>query len=231
MGLPLALGLVLASGVVAFGVYRFKQADNTLVVTGSAKELVKSDSVKWIGVVTRSGEMSKLNEGYVNLEADTNRVIAFLKEAKYTDKDFVVEPVSLEQTSIYNQGFPSQFVLRRNIRLISSDVEGVTKLANNLNKLVQQGVVISTQQLEYTYTKLPDLRLKLLSEAVKDARKRAETIAESGDQTLGSLRSASMGVVQVLSPNSMEISDYGAYDTSQVEKEVMITVKTTFGIK
>ncbi len=40
-----------------------------------------------------------------------------------------------------------------------------------------------------------------------------------------------MGVVQVLSEGSIDVSDYGTYDTSKIDKEVMITVKTTFGLK
>ena len=40
-----------------------------------------------------------------------------------------------------------------------------------------------------------------------------------------------MGVVQVMSLGSVDVSDYGSYDTSNIEKEVMITVKTVFGLK
>jgi hypothetical protein len=40
-----------------------------------------------------------------------------------------------------------------------------------------------------------------------------------------------MGVVQVMPIGAVEISDYGSYDTSGIEKEVMITVKTVFGLK
>lgn len=30
---------------------------------------------------------------------------------------------------------------------------------------------------------------------------------------------------------AVEISDYGSYDTSGIEKEVMVTVKASFGLK
>lgn len=70
--------------------------------------------------------------------------------------------------------------------------------------------------------------MELLSEAVKDAQNRAGKIAQSSGNEVGSLKSASVGVVQVLPVNSTEISDYGTYDTSSIEKEVMITVRATF---
>lgn len=44
----------------------------------------------------------------------------------------------------------------------------------------------------------------------------------------GAVQSANMGVVQVMSVDSVEVSDYGAYDTSNIEKEVMVIVKATF---
>jgi hypothetical protein len=90
---------------------------------------------------------------------------------------------------------------------------------------------VSVQSLEYYYSKLPELRVKLLSSAIKDAEARAKSIVESTGRKVGSIRSASSGVVQVLPVNSVEISDYGSYDTSYVDKDVMVTVKATFGLK
>jgi hypothetical protein len=40
-----------------------------------------------------------------------------------------------------------------------------------------------------------------------------------------------MGVVQVMTAGAIEISDYGSYDTSGIEKEVMVTVKADFKLE
>ena len=56
-------------------------------------------------------------------------------------------------------------------------------------------------------------------------------IATAGGNSVGAIKSASSGVVQVLAPNSVEVSDYGQYDTSKIDKEIMVTVKATFEIK
>lgn len=71
----------------------------------------------------------------------------------------------------------------------------------------------------------------MLSDAIKDAKARAEKIAGSSGKRVGIIKSASAGVVQVLSPNSIDISDYGTYDTSSIEKEIMVTVKALFTIR
>ena len=38
--------------------------------------------------------------------------------------------------------------------------------------------------------------------------------------SLGGLRSVDVGVFQVTAPNSTEVSDYGVYDTSTLDKDV-----------
>ena len=55
--------------------------------------------------------------------------------------------------------------------------------------------------------------------------------AIAGGKKIGVLKSASSGVVQVMAQNSVEVSDYGMYDTSKIEKEIMVTVKASFEIK
>ncbi|MBC7321113.1 SIMPL domain-containing protein [bacterium] len=66
---------------------------------------------------------------------------------------------------------------------------------------------------------------------MNDARARAERIAQSTGQKVGSLKSASMGVVQVLAPNSTEVSDYGTHNISTIDKEVVVTVRVVFVLK
>jgi hypothetical protein len=75
------------------------------------------------------------------------------------------------------------------------------------------------------------MRVKLLTEAVKDATLRANAIAENSGRGVGELRNAVGGVVQVLPAGGIEVSDYGSYDTVSLNKEVMVTTRATFGLK
>ena len=56
-------------------------------------------------------------------------------------------------------------------------------------------------------------------------------ISSSSNKTVDTVKSVTMGVVQVMPVGAVEVSDYGSYDTSGIEKEVMITVKTIFSLK
>jgi hypothetical protein len=66
---------------------------------------------------------------------------------------------------------------------------------------------------------------------MQDAQSRAASIAKTTGKNVGILKSAAMGVVQVMQPNSTDVSDYGNYDVSTIDKEIMITVKASFTIK
>jgi hypothetical protein len=112
----------------------------------------------------------------------------------------------------------------------SSDVEGVTKVAQGSGEIINQGVIFSSQPLQYFYSKLSELKLDMLAQATQDAQSRASRIATSAGSKLGSLRSADMGVFQITPVNSTDLSDYGEYDTTSIQKQITAVVHATFSV-
>jgi uncharacterized protein len=226
LGVAIIISIIIAAGVF----YQVRSFDNTLTVTGSASVQVTSDHVKWVGVINRIARVSTLKQGYTDMANDLVNVKAFLKQKGITDDQIVVSPVFMDQNYDQNQ-VERTYTLRQTIDVNSSDVNGIGEIAKNIQPLIEKGVVFSTQSLEYTYTKLPEIRVSLLADAVKDAKARAGKLAESSGKRVGMLKSASSGVIQVMSANSLEVSDYGSYDTSKIEKNIMVTVKASFTLK
>jgi hypothetical protein len=134
---------------------------------------------------------------------------------------------------VYDQNNTSQirYQLNQTVTLQLNDVNKITDISKKIPDLAAQGAIVSIQSLEYYYSKLPDLRVSLLTQAVQDAKARAEKIAEGTGRRVGSVQTASSGVVQVLTPNSVDVSDYGSYDTSSIQKDVMVTVKAAFRLQ
>ena len=96
---------------------------------------------------------------------------------------------------------------------------------------MEQGINISSNQPNYYYTKLEDLKLSLISNATENATVRAKNIAEKGNSTLGSLKNATMGVFQITGKTSSEEYSWGGvYNTSDRNKKASITVKLEFAI-
>ncbi|MDX6516020.1 MAG: uncharacterized protein QOH73_1686, partial [Gaiellaceae bacterium] len=59
---------------------------------------------------------------------------------------------------------------------------------------------------------------------------RARVLIDATGSHLGKLRSVNVGVFQVTSPNSTDVSDYGVYDTSTLRKDVTAVVNLTFAL-
>lgn len=228
----ISLGLFLSACVGALTFYQVRSLDDALSVTGSAKTAVSSDSVKWTFNISRRVTETALQSGYASIARDLAATKKFLSDHGIKDEQVTIAPVMMEEIwHDANYQGPREVVLRQSLTLQSSDVAGVTNLAKATDQLANQGVFLSANPPEYYYSKLADLRVSLLAAAVKDAKARAEQLAKSSGQRVGSLKAASSGVVQVMTPNSVEVSDYGSYDTASIEKEVMVTVRTTFFVK
>ncbi len=228
--LLISLALIISASIGAFVYYRAQTIGQNLSVTGSAKQEIESDQVRWVSQFSRIVSESNLKNGYAQIAQDREAVEAFFVSRGFAKTDFTISPVSVEQIWKQNDSAPREFTLRQTVEVTSKEVTKVTEMANGLSELVNKGLFFSTQTLEYSYSKLPDLRVSLLADALKDAQARARVLAETSGGKLGTLESASSGVVQVLPLNSVEVSDYGSYDTGAIKKQVMVTVRAAFRI-
>jgi hypothetical protein len=228
------IALVVAAAVFGSFYYYAQSSANkdALAVTGSAKTQVASDQAKLVIALSRTAPGDALAAGYTGMAHDLSLAEDLLKNDGIAASDIVEGPVSMN-ADYYDQNNPSalRYELGQTLTLQSDDVNKVTEISKQVPSLAAQGVVASVSSLEYYYSKLPDLRISLLTQAVEDAKARAEKIAQGTGRSVGSVENASIGVVQVMAPNSVDVSDYGSYDTSSIEKDVMVTVKASFRLK
>lgn len=227
----LGISLIISASIASYTFYIVRSPEDTLSVTGSVREKVTSDLAKWTSNFSRTVPAEDLKFGYDQMRNDQKLVIEFFKENGFSEGDISISPVFMEQLYMYDPNAPKENVLRQTVTVQSDDVEKTTYMAKNTQKLIDAGVIFSTQSLEYYYTGLPELRISLIPDAINDAKMRAQKIAEGSGKKIGVIKSANLGVVQVLPVNSTEVSDWGTYDTSTIEKEVMIPVNVIFTIK
>lgn len=229
----IGVSLIISAIIFSISFYSSRNSSDIIAVTGSASKEVVSDNAKFSGNFSRIVKLSGLKVGYAQMAADLLIVKDFLKSQNIDEKDVLISTVSMEQNYDYNQNSQTEkdYTLRQTVEIASADINKITTLAQGVQTLINKGVIFSVNPVEYYYKNLPEVRISLLSDAIKDAKKRADQIISSTGKKVGALTSASSGVVQVLPANSLEISDYGTYDTSKVNKTVMVTVKASFAIK
>jgi hypothetical protein len=122
------------------------------------------------------------------------------------------------------------YSLSQTVDVKSSEVELIAKIARESTELIKQGILLESNSPKYFYTKLGDLKIEMLGEAAKNARLRADRIASSTGSSIGTIRSARMGVMQITAADSTEVSDYGINDTSSIEKDVTAVVNVKFAV-
>jgi hypothetical protein len=227
----LALALGLGSVVLAGGI-RDRNRNDVLTVTGSAKRRIVSDYVVWSASVT--SQQPTAAAAAKELAAWAARVRSFLRQQGARAGEITIQPIATETVSGKGGRGPSSGVagyrLTRTFEVRSSRVGQVAGLAERSSRLLAEGIPLAAQPPQYSYTKLTTLRPQLLAQAVKDAKSRAHALIDAAGGGLGKLRGVNVGVFQVTSPNSTDVSDYGVYDTTTVDKDVTAVVNVTFAL-
>lgn len=228
----LILGISFIIGMSIFGYFFYisRLPQKTLTVIGSAKERVLSDVAKWSANYSVKVTEERLREGFNTMKMYEGAILKVIKENGIDSKEISISAISANELYVDPERQTTRYyILSQNFMVETRDVEGIAdKVRAITQKVLDLGIAFQSFPIEYYYSKLPEKRVQLLSEAVKDARKRAEEIGKSGGLKVGKVLNARSGIVQVLAPNSLEVSDYGTYDTSTIEKEVMVTVTVVF---
>jgi len=242
----IGLSLIIGTSIVAYTYYASKALANVISVTGSAEQTITSDTAKWTSNFSRNVGAADLKTGNAQMREDLKTVLAYLHTNNVTDAEITVQPATVQSVCASPNGYQYDktgnpicsaennggYSLQQTIIVESSDVQKVQKLSNDASGyLIDKGLIFTTSGVEYYYNKLQDLKLQMLADATKNAQQRADKIVESTGAHLGNLQSSSMGVFQVTSVNSTEISDYGAYDTSSIQKKVTSIVRASFTLK
>ena len=236
----LTVGILAVALVVGLFIHGYEMGARSqvkgLTVTGSVKKNVTADLVKWSASFTSRANVENLKDVLTQSNTAKTKLINYVKSLGMEDKDITFLPVQIN--SIYEQlpGYGQSkniigYNVVQNVKVQNTDLVKMDKLTSQTKDILNLGIVPDYQNTEYFYTKLDELRPQLFAEATKDAQARAEAIAKGTGSSVGKPISAKTGVVQILPPNSVDVSDYGAYDLSTKEKEVSATVSVTFALE
>lgn len=235
LGLIIAIGAIFSTFIMSHAVVTFQKLDKqALSVTGSASQNVKSDLAVWKALYeVRSKD---LKTGYAKMDANKAAVKEFLvasgmKEDSITFTPISSYPVYKKLPNGYDSNEVDGYRLSQNVELSSFEVDKVTKISQDVFKLIEKNVEITSNNVDYFVSNLDELKIQMLAQATKDAKARAESMVKSTGGRIGVMNSARMGVFQIVPENSTAVADYGIYDTSAMNKKINAVVNVTFTIK
>ena len=224
-----ALGIGLAKVGSGFA----SRTTNGITVTGSAKTSATADNVVW--TLNVSLTRPTVAAAVTKVGTDVVAVSKYLTDGGVTADEITLGSVSTYANEEYSNGNSTGRILNyranRDVVVRSKNVQLIAKLSQGIGSLLQTGVSVNNYGPQYYISTLPALRPRLLEEAMKDAKVRAEAITKAVGGEVGAVQAVRSGVFQVTTPDSTMTSDGGTYDTSSIEKTVTSTVSVTFTVK
>jgi uncharacterized protein len=229
--LSLALAAVWVAHMFASTIHDARHARDTLTITGSARKPISSNLVRWSLSVSGVSRTPAVAAGV--MRRDILVVEAFLRRGGIpaaATTETVVRSATIV-TRISKTKTRTTYRVSQGLRVSTSSIDVVEGVATKLAELIEQGVDVSAEPLEYISTDLAKAKLDALQAATEEARRRADILVSGLGGKLGPMRSSSLGVYQITPRDSTQVSDYGINDTTSREKDVTAVVSATFAVE
>jgi hypothetical protein len=233
-GVILSAGLIIAAMIIGGTWRKVSRGNVTITVTGSASKEIRSDLATWRA--NFSVDANTLQDAYSKLQSDNSKVKSYLNSKGFASDKLKFSSINTTTKYLLNdKGAPTNQVLgyklSQDVSMESNEIDKIDQLSREATELINQGVEINSYPPEYIYTKLSELKIEMIGLASKDAKVRAEQIANSTDNKIGEVRSSKMGVIQINAKNSTDVSDYGINDVSSLDKTITAVVTMSFSIE
>lgn len=194
---------ILACGIVCGGLAIMKgltdmNSKRTVSVKGLSEKEVMADHVIWPIVYDENG--NDLADIYSSIENKNKSIIEYL-ESNGIDKN----EIAIGQTKIndntsysYNNNATYRYVVTSVVTVSTDKVDLVCKLMGQNSELMKKGIAIKgnndwDNNVQFTYTKLNDIKVSMLQESTENARKAAEVFAEKSDSKIGKIVNSNQG--------------------------------------
>lgn len=227
-----ALSLAIFFGLVQVGAGISQRNSDGITMTGSARVEAVADKATW--TITVQEVAAKPSEGIGRVNSGVDAVEKYLINGGVNANEITLGGLNSFANEEYENGNPTgriaSYRIYRDVTVRSTQVSTVDSLSKNIGQLIEQGFSVNSNPPAYYISNLPELRPQLLEEAMKDAKARAQAITKATEGSVGAPKTVRSGPIQVTARDSINAEDFGAYDTSTIEKTVTATVTVFFAI-
>ena len=194
----LAVGLIVLGLCIKGGINNFANKDRKVTVKGLSEREVKADKVTWS--ISTNDMGNDLPTLYQSINAQADKVKAFLKQNGLGDDEITVNPPSvndLEANQWSDNRKSFRYLVNTTITVSTTKVEAVNKAIFKQGELLKQGVAIGSSYPDYQYVSFQELKPEMMAEAIKNAQKTAQQFAESSESELGKIQTAGQGQFEI----------------------------------
>ena len=234
----IACSVIIAGYLLASGYQNRAKVSQAISVTGSGEENFTSDLIVWRASFSKRDMV--LKQAYADLNTDQKTIRKYLTSKGVKSDEIVFEAVDIQKDFNYDYDENGQlrntifngYSLSQSLKIQSKNVDVVENISREVTELIDAGVELNSFAPDYYYTKLAQLKIKMIEAATKDAKNRAEKIAMNAGGVLGDLKNADMGVFQITGENTQEEFSWGGnYNTSSKKKTANVTIRLKYELK
>jgi hypothetical protein len=229
-GLLAAIGVAAGGWLAGQGLTRFKAEYRSVTVKGLVEREAPADEATWILSFRRAGD--SLTDAQSRIRADREAVLEFLKNRGFKEDE--IEQRAQRITDKYAQDTdgtkaPLRYVVTASVAVKTRAIDKVKGSLAATEELVSRGVLLEggdqgRANPRYAVTRFNDMRPQLLAEATKNARAIAQQFASDSGTTVGRIRSANQGNIQILGTDGNDES--GAWAPTSTPVKVIRVVST-----
>jgi hypothetical protein len=238
MGLGLIIGLAAGGWFIGQGMARFKSDTRTVTVKGLVEREVKSDQAVWALGLRRASD--SLPDAHQRITADRDAVLAFLTKQGFTVVEIERQPTKtvdkLARDYAGQQSERFRYVVTTAVVVKTANVELVRAATGATEELLRAGVILDggneggPANPRFVVSKFNALRPQLLADATKNAREIATQFAADSGATVGVIRSANQGNIQIFGTDGNdESAPFSA--TSTPAKKIRVVSTFEFELK
>jgi hypothetical protein len=239
VGACLLIGLTAGGYFIGKGAARFRSESRTVTVKGLVEKEVNADEAVWTLSLRRASD--DLQAAHSRISADRDAVVAFLQKRGFKAEEITRLPTRTID-KLAREYSPSQgterfrFLVTTSVRVRTPSIELVQKSLGSTEELLRAGVILDGEREgnaanpRFVVTKFNDLRPQLLAEATRNARTIAQQFASDSGATVGKIRSANQGMIQIFGSDGNNES--GPYSpTSTPVKRIRVVSTFEFELK
>lgn len=193
----IAAGLALAGLFVAHGMGTITRSDAVVTVRGLSERDVVADLATWTIAMQANG--NDLGAVQARADADTATVRTFLAANGFTPDEVQVRGSSVNQYYDLQSG-RLNITIRQRLQARTTDIARMQKAFANQAEIIRKGVALDSDGgggVTYSFTKLNDVKPKMIAEATKSAREAAQQFARDSETKVGGIRQATQGLFTI----------------------------------
>ena len=245
--LAISVSIILTAWILGSAFKKRNENLDSISVIGLGTKDFVSDEILWSGSFTTNS--MDIKTAYTKIVNDQKIVTDFFVSKGFKSNEFSFgavnfqkkfkeirkeDPNNPDQNQIEQvfEGYEATQSIIFSAKKNPVMMQKIEAVSNKTAELINSGIELSSNSIQYTYSNLPSLKQSLIEKATQDASERANKIVNTADGAIGKLKSASMGVFQITGQGSTEEDSYGGInDIYSKNKTARITVRLEYGLE